>query len=118
MKTHVEVKQQPSSDFSVLGLIVVPPRTRSALGCCCGSRRGSWCRSEGLGGEWWEKGARPVEAGLSAVEGGDRTLSRSAEGPQGEGSYLWEGSWGGSQAVGLGNALGPCVQPTAAWDTH
>lgn len=90
----------------------------NVLGWCCGSRHGSWCQSTGLGGVWWEKGAHPVEVGLSAVEEGDGILSHSAGGPQGEGSYFWEGSWAGNRTVGLGRVLGPCVQPTAAWNTH
>lgn len=105
-------------DSSVSGLSVVPLRTRISLGCCCGSPRGSWSRSEGLGGVWWEKAAHPAGGGLSAAEEGDRTLSRSAEGPPGEGSYPWEGSWGGSLTVGLGSARGPCVRPMAALDTQ
>lgn len=52
------------------------------------------------------------------MEEGDRTLSHSAEGLPGEGSYPWEGSLGGSLTVGSGSAWGPCVQPMAALDTQ
>lgn len=103
-------KQLPSSGFSVSGPSAAPLRTRNAPGWCCGSRLGSWCRTEGLWEEWWEKGARPAEADPSAAEEGDRTPRVQRVGPPGEGSR------GGSLAVG--SVRGPCEQPMAVVDTH